>query len=98
MSNKRTTVVKSKDKKVKKTVKSPVNTTADKSIRSFPIIGMGGSAGSFKAIEKFFMQMPADSGMAFVIVMHLDPHHHVDVAGLIQKFTTMPVMKVEDNL
>ena len=40
----------------------------------FPVVGIGASAGGLDAFEKFFTAMPADSGMAFVLVQHLDPH------------------------
>jgi two-component system CheB/CheR fusion protein len=66
--------------------------------KSFPIIGIGGSAGSFKALERFFKHLPVDSGMAFIIVMHLDPNHSVSVAELLQKYTGMPVLQAEDNM
>jgi chemotaxis response regulator CheB len=39
----------------------------------FPIVGIGASAGGLEALEKIFINMPTDSGMAFVIVMHFDP-------------------------
>lgn len=39
------------------------------------IVGMGGSAGSLEAFEQFFRSVPADSGLAFVLVSHLDPTH-----------------------
>lgn len=65
---------------------------------SFPIVGIGGSAGSFKALEQFFTHMHVDAGMAFVIVMHLDPQHSISVAELIQKFTAMPVAQAEDDM
>src|SRR6195952_822660 len=66
--------------------------------RSFPIIGIGGSAGSFKALERFFLHMPVDSGVAIIIVMHLDPHHAIKVSELYQKYTAMPVLEAEDNM
>src|SRR6195952_4307868 len=66
--------------------------------RSFPIVGIGGSGGSFKALERFFLHMPVDSGMAIVIIMHLDPNHSVKVSELYQKYTTMPVIQAEDNM
>jgi two-component system CheB/CheR fusion protein len=59
--------------------------------RLFPILGIGGSAGSFKALERFFMHMPVDSGVALVIIMHLDPNHSIKVSELLQKYTSMPV-------
>src|ERR1700709_748232 len=66
--------------------------------RSFPIIGIGGSAGSFKALERFFLHMPVDSGVAIVIIMHLDPNHVIKVSELYQKYTSMPVIQAEDNM
>ncbi|HVS93699.1 MAG TPA: chemotaxis protein CheB [Mucilaginibacter sp.] len=65
--------------------------------RPFPIICIGGSAGAFKAIEKFFTHMPADSGTAFVVVMHLDKSHAGSIAELIQNFTPMPVKEAQDG-
>jgi len=43
--------------------------------QSFPIIGIGASAGGLEALEQFLAHVPAGSGMAFVIVQHLDPTH-----------------------
>jgi two-component system CheB/CheR fusion protein len=63
----------------------------------FPIVCIGGSAGSFQSFEKFFTHMSADSGIAFVIIMHLDPNHAGDVASVIQNFTPMPVTEAEDG-
>jgi two-component system CheB/CheR fusion protein len=48
-------------------------------------------------MEKFFTHMPADSGMAFVVIMHLDRSHSGSVAELIQKFTPMPVKEAPDG-
>jgi two-component system CheB/CheR fusion protein len=66
--------------------------------KPFPIVGMGGSAGSFSSFEKFFKHMPADSGMAFVIIMHLDPNHKGNLAELIQNYTSMPVAEAADGM
>jgi chemotaxis response regulator CheB len=46
---------------------------AQSSAPEFPIIGIGCSAGGLEALEKFLRNVPAGSGMAFVIVQHLDP-------------------------
>jgi two-component system CheB/CheR fusion protein len=73
------------------------NTKLQKS-RSFPIVCLGGSAGAFTAFEKFFPHMPADSGMAFVIVMHLDPNHQGQIAELIQNYTSIPVTEATDGI
>ncbi|MVN22420.1 CheR family methyltransferase [Mucilaginibacter arboris] len=66
--------------------------------KPFPIVAIGGSAGSFQAYEKFFTHMPADSGIAFVIILHLDANHSGNVAELIQSFSPMPVQQAEDGI
>ena len=53
--------------------------------RGFPIIGMGASAGGLEAFEQFFRQMPADSGMGFVLVPHLDPGHASMLTEILQR-------------
>jgi len=70
---------------------------AKQPINSFPIVGMGGSAGSFSAFEAFFLNMPVDSGIAFVVVMHMDPTHNMDIAKLFQTSTSMPVLEAVDG-
>ena len=64
---------------------------------SFPIVGIGASAGGLKAFEQFFKKMPENSGMAFVLIQHLAPHHESELAELLQNHTRMKVMQVEDE-
>jgi two-component system CheB/CheR fusion protein len=64
----------------------------------FPIVGVGASAGGLEAFDKFFTHMPPDSGMAFVLVQHLDPTHESILVDLIRRFTRMKVFQVEDGL
>jgi two-component system CheB/CheR fusion protein len=66
--------------------------------KPFYIVGMGGSAGSLEAFEQFFQNMPADSGLAFVIVSHLDPTHKGIMPELLQRVTTMKVQQVKDGM
>jgi|RhiMethySRZTD1v2_1073278.scaffolds.fasta_scaffold249034_3 chemotaxis response regulator CheB len=56
------------------------------------IVGIGASAGGLAAFEAFFANMPADSGMAFVLVQHLDPHHKSMLVDLLANYTEMPVL------
>ncbi|MEP7134996.1 MAG: chemotaxis protein CheB [Chloroflexota bacterium] len=63
----------------------------------FPIIGIGSSAGGLEALELFLTNVPKDSGMAFVIVQHLDPTRKDLMVELLQRCTTMPVMQVKDR-
>ena len=62
----------------------------------FPIVGIGASAGGLEALELFLRNVPAGSGMAFVIVQHQDPTHKGMLAELLQRATPMRVMQVED--
>ncbi|MEW6533729.1 MAG: chemotaxis protein CheB [Thermodesulfobacteriota bacterium] len=64
----------------------------------FPIVGIGASAGGLEAFEQFFNNMPPDSGMAFVLVQHLDPTHKSILTDLIQTYTRMRVREVEDGV
>jgi two-component system CheB/CheR fusion protein len=92
------------EKKVKPIKKMPLEINARTSgtarqtkNKSFPIVGIGGSAGSLASFEKFFTHMPVDSGMAFVVIMHLHPDHNSSLANIIQQYTAMPVMEAADN-
>ena len=66
----------------------------------FFIVGIGASAGGLAAFEAFFSGMPtdADPDMAFVLVQHLDPNHESILADLIQRYTRMQVLEVEDGM
>src|SRR6266545_8028141 len=61
---------------------------------SCPIVGVGGSAGGFEAAMELLRHLPARTGMAFVIVQHLDPHHGSRLANLLGKATSMPVSEI----
>lgn len=65
---------------------------------TFPIIGIGASAGGLEAFEAFFGPMPAQPGLAFVLVQHLQPTSKSILAELISRFTPMPVFQVEDGV
>jgi len=66
--------------------------------RSSFVVGLGGSAGGLEAFEQFFASTPADTGMAFVVVTHLDPDHKALLPELIQRTTAMPVREIVDGL
>jgi two-component system CheB/CheR fusion protein len=67
---------------------------------TFPIVGIGASAGGLAAFEAFFSGMPADKdpGMAFVLVQHLAPDHKSILADLVKRYTKMQVSEVEDGM
>ena len=74
--------------------KLPENTD----VMSFPIVGIGASAGGLEALEQFFGSMPNNSGMAFVIIQHLDPTHAGIMPELLQRITQMRVYQATDGL
>jgi chemotaxis methyl-accepting protein methylase len=63
----------------------------------FPIVGIGASAGGLEALEQFLGRVPEGSGMAFVVVQHLDPTHQGMMAQLLQRVTGMKVIQVKDR-
>jgi two-component system CheB/CheR fusion protein len=65
---------------------------------SYPIVGIGASAGGLEALEAFFKAMPDDAGVAIVLVVHLDPSHVSILPELLQKHTKMPVCQVQDGM
>jgi len=65
---------------------------------AFPVVGIGGSAGGIEAFGEFFKAMPADAGMAFVVILHLPPDRESLLADILSKRTSMPVAEVKDGL
>ncbi|MCI0534385.1 MAG: PAS domain-containing protein [Verrucomicrobiales bacterium] len=64
---------------------------------SFPVVGIGASAGGLEALEHFLARVPKNSGMAFVIVQHLDPTRKGIMPELLQRTTGMKVIQVKDR-
>lgn len=63
---------------------------------SFFVVGIGASAGGIPALKQFFSTMPADSGMAFIVVLHLSAEHESHLASILQSETKMPVVQVTE--
>jgi chemotaxis methyl-accepting protein methylase len=70
---------------------------ASSAVYSFPIVGIGTSAGGLEALEHFLSHVPKNSGMAFVIVQHLDPTRKGIMPELLQRATAMRVIQVKDR-
>lgn len=64
----------------------------------FLIVGLGASAGGLQALQRFFAAVPDDSGMAFVVIMHLSPEHESHIAEILRQSTAMPVNQVTDKV
>ena len=65
---------------------------------SFPIVGIGASAGGLEAFTELLKHLPIDTGMGFVLVQHLDPQHESALTQLLGRVTSMPVRAVTNNL
>ena len=66
--------------------------------KPFPIVGIGASAGGFEAFSEFLKYLPADTGMAFVLVQHLDPKHKSQLTELLGRGASVPVSEAKDNV
>lgn len=63
----------------------------------FPVIGLGASAGGLEALQAFFGALDADTGMAFVVAMHLAPDHSSAIPELLNSVASIPVISAEDG-
>jgi two-component system, chemotaxis family, CheB/CheR fusion protein len=66
--------------------------------KEFLIVGLGASAGGIHALKEFFAQVPADSGMAYVVILHLSPDHESKLAEVLQSTAAIPVTQVQDRV
>lgn len=62
------------------------------------IIGIGASAGGLEALQQFFQNMPANSGLSFVVVQHLSPDYKSLMADILGKHTQMRVLQAENEM
>ncbi len=63
-----------------------------------PVVGLGGSAGGIQALSEFFKAAPVDSGVVFVVVVHLSPEHESMLASVLSRATAMPVVQATDGV
>jgi hypothetical protein len=64
---------------------------------SFPVVGVGASAGGLEAFTQLLDELPSDTGMAFVLIQHLDPTHTSFLADALTKATKMSVAQAQDG-
>jgi two-component system CheB/CheR fusion protein len=70
---------------------------AEASSKNVPVIGLGASAGGLDALKAFFAEVPENSGLAYIVLMHLSPDQPSMLPEILQKVTTLPVTKAEDG-
>src|SRR4051812_19134696 len=66
--------------------------------KDFHVVGIGASAGGLEPLERLFSRLPADTGMAFVVVQHLSPDFKSLMSELLSRRTTMPVRLAEHEM
>jgi len=62
------------------------------------VVGIGASAGGLEAFTKFLAHLPDDTGMAFLLVQHLDPQHESHLAEILSKSAKAPVAEAKDGM
>ena len=72
--------------------------TKDGTGSTFPIVGIGASAGGLEAFSLFLSALPEHLGMAYILVPHLDPTHESAMTELLGRQTRMPVVTVQDGM
>jgi two-component system CheB/CheR fusion protein len=65
---------------------------------NFPVIGVGASAGGLEAFKQLIREIPSDSGMAYVLVQHLNPSHESNLTEILSRGTKIPVQEITDEL
>ena len=64
----------------------------------FPIAGIGASAGGLEALEQFLSNVPENSGLAYVVIQHLDPTQKGMLPELLQRISKMKVFQIKDRM
>ncbi|HEY2975674.1 MAG TPA: chemotaxis protein CheB [Pyrinomonadaceae bacterium] len=78
---------------------SPKSQTAkDHPHDDFLVVGVGASAGGIHALKQFFTQVPKDSGMAYVVILHMSPEHESHLAEILQLASPIPVTQVRERV
>ncbi|MEL6555511.1 MAG: chemotaxis protein CheB [Cyanobacteria bacterium J06621_11] len=72
--------------------------TAGSATNTFPVVGIGASAGGLRALEDFFDNLPYDGGAAYVVVQHLSPNFKSLMKELLAQRTKMTIRRVTDGM
>ncbi len=74
------------------------NQSDNRSALHCPIVAIGASAGGLEAAKRLLDVMPSDTGMAFLLVQHLDPYHASQMAELLASHTRMPIREATEGM
>ena len=85
-------------KRRRKDASQPTTATRELPALSFPIVGIGASAGGLEAFTQLLDTIPPGLGMAFVLIQHLDPTHPSRLVEALARKTRMPVHEIQDGM
>jgi len=77
---------------------APTIEQQDPECELFPVVGIGASAGGLEAFSQLLSNLPRDTGMAFVLIQHLDPNQKSLLREILSRTTLMPVVEVLDGM
>ena len=70
----------------------------ERSDNFFPVVGIGASAGGLEAFKRLIRAIPEKSGIAFILVQHLEPTHESMLVDILQKLTRIPIQEITNNI
>jgi two-component system CheB/CheR fusion protein len=74
------------------------DTDRARSSNLFPVVGVGASAGGLEAFRQLIKAIPENSGIAFILVQHLEPTHESLLSDILQKVTRIPIQEITNNV
>lgn len=78
--------------------KEELKGSINRDLSKFLYVGIGASAGGLDALQRFLSNIPENSGMAFIIVQHMDPTHKSGLVNILSRYTPMEVQEVVDGV
>src|SRR5215468_296360 len=94
----RSTKPSARPRSIQKSKATPSDETGDSSHIHCPVVGIGASAGGLEAMTQLLGHLPSDTGMAYVVVQHLDPKHESMLKDILARSTRMPVREVQTGM
>lgn len=79
-------------------IETEAEVTANSQPAAFPIVGVGASAGGLEAFTELLAALPSDTGMAFVLIWHLDPDRESQLAAILARATPLPVRAIVEDV
>ena len=70
----------------------------ERSTNLFPVVGVGASAGGLDAFKRLIRNIPEKSGVAYILVQHLEPTHESLLVDILQKITRIPIQEITNNV